>query len=84
MNGQGGYVKQHLIRHKINELYCITEYDKMKIATNTAQLQCMVDLEIISLDQAQATIDMYARLERRHEQCRKRKTQSQRSKTLKS
>lgn len=59
----GGYVKGQLIRTKLNELNSLTKYDKIKVSTNIAQIQCLVDLEIISPEQANVTIEMYRRLE---------------------
>lgn len=59
----GGYVKGSLIRTKLNELNSLTKYDKIKVSSNIAQIQCLVDLEIISPEQANVTIEMYRRLE---------------------
>lgn len=60
----GGYCKGNLIRLKLNELNSLTVYDKMKVHDNIEQLKCMVDLEIITREQAEVTIDMYRRLEK--------------------
>lgn len=60
----GGYVKGSNIRIKLNELNGLTFYDKMKVHDNIEQLKCMVDLEIITREQAEVTIDMYRRLEK--------------------
>ena len=60
----GGYCKGNLIRIKLNELNSLTVYDKMRVHDNIEQLKCMVDLEIITREQAEVTIDMYRRLEK--------------------
>lgn len=60
----GGYCKGSLIRLKLNELNGLTAYDKMKVHDNIEQLKCMVDLELITREQAEVTIDMYRRLEK--------------------
>lgn len=60
----GGYCKGNLIRLKLNELNSLAVYDRMKVHDNIEQLKCMVDLEIITREQAEVTIDMYRRLEK--------------------
>lgn len=63
----GGYVKGSLVRSKLNVLNSLTKYDKNIIASNVAQIQCLVDLEIISPEQAKMTLEMYRRLEEAEE-----------------
>lgn len=63
----GGYVKGSLVRAKLNVLNSLTKYDKNIIASNVAQIQCLVDLEIISPEQAKMTLEMYRRLEEAEE-----------------
>ena len=63
----GGYVKGNLVRLKLNELNSLTKYDKNKIQAYIPQIQCMVDLEIISPEQAKVTLEMYRRLEEAEE-----------------
>lgn len=60
----GGYCKGNLIRLKLNELNSLTTYDKNKVHDNIEQLKCMVDLEIITREQAEVTIEMYRNLEK--------------------
>ena len=59
----GGYCKGNLIRKKLNELNSLTEYDTVKVHAYKEQIKCMVDLEIITLEEAQVTLTMYKRLE---------------------
>ena len=59
----GGYCKGNLIRKKLNELNSLTEYDTVKVRAYTEQIKCMVDLEIITIEEAQVTLTMYKRLE---------------------
>ena len=60
----GGYTRGSLIRLKLNELNGLTVYDAQKVHDNIEQLKCMVDLDIITREQAEVTIDMYRRLEK--------------------
>lgn len=59
----GGYCKGSLLRHKLNELNRVTEYDKMKIHDNIQQINCLLDLELISQEEADVTLNIYKRLE---------------------
>lgn len=58
----GGYVKAENIRRVINALSDI-RFDKDEdIMKKEAVVQCLIDLEIISDDQAQFLFDMYKRI----------------------
>lgn len=59
----GGYCKGNLIRKKLNELNSLTEYDEVKIKAYTEQIKCMLDLELLTLEDANVTLTMYKRLE---------------------
>lgn len=59
----GGYCKGNLIRKKLNELNSLTEYDEVKIKAYTEQIKCMLDLELLTLEEANVTLTMYKRLE---------------------
>ena len=59
----GGYCKGNLIRKKLNELNSLTEYDEVKIKAYTEQIKCMLDLELLKLEDANVTLTMYKRLE---------------------
>ena len=60
----GGYVKGQLIRKKINELMSINIYDENIIWYNKSQVRCLLDLDIIDKEQAQAILSHYERLEK--------------------
>lgn len=58
----GGYVKAENIRRVINALSDI-RFDKDEdIMKKEAVVQCLIELEIISDDQAQFLFDMYKRI----------------------
>lgn len=58
----GGYVKAENVRRVINRLSDIRFDTDADIDKKEAEVKCMLELEIISDDQAQFLFDMYKRV----------------------
>ena len=58
----GGYVKAEKIRNAINRLTDIRFDDAESIKIKKAQVELMVDLEVITEDQAKFMTDMFKRV----------------------
>lgn len=58
----GGYVKAENVRRVINRLADIRFDSDQDIMMKEAEVRCMVELEVISEDQAQFLFDMYNRV----------------------
>lgn len=61
----GGYVKGQLIKKKLNELLSINVYDENIVWYYKSQVHCLLELEIIDNEQAQAILNHYYSLEKR-------------------
>lgn len=58
----GGYVKAENIRRVVNRLADIRFDTEQDLMMKESEVKCMVELEILSDDQAQFLFDMYRRV----------------------